>query len=311
MRRYWIIPFLIVLVGLTGVGLGAEQLDLLKDGSFEQSAQDPALGYWTLEGLGGFVRGDARDGSVAARLIGPQRYTSAWVQEFTEGLEPGREYIVSAWVKAEVDGAVASVGVRWDEAYPRVFRGLRAAEGWQRIEFRFQVPADGVPAGMALVLTGEHEGSLLWDDVRIFEAQSLQERLAAEWMPRLQSGEPVYTGLVVNATGLNVERGMSPRIYDHEGNILFAGAGASSEQLITYGVVAYARTLEDAVVHPRLNVHEAYPLRLPLIVDAVDGRDVPRTGVVLSEADSRRVREALQQYDFFGRFAVVIVVDAG
>lgn len=308
MQRLCITIILLSLVCIGAIAQAIEAPDRVIDASFEQSALDLNAGYWRLEGAGGFTTDAAHAGNAAAQLIGPQRYESAWVQTIAKALVPGQEYIVTAWAKAEVDGAVASIGIRWDEGYPRVFRGLRAQDGWQRIEFRFQVP-DPVPPEIALVLSGEHDGLLLWDDIELFEARDLQQQIAAEWEPLLAAGRSLYTGLVINATGLGVERGMSPRIYDTEGHILFAGAGASGEQLITQGVVAYTRSLDDAVIHPRLSVHETYPLRLPLIVDAVEGRDMPRTGIVLSQADARRVREALQTYDFFGRFAVVIIVD--
>ena len=103
---------------------------------------------------------------------------------------------------------------------------------------------------------------------------------------------------------------MSPKVYDYEGNILFAGVEATRViSSSNTGIVAYTRSIEEALSHPRLNVHEEYPLRLPLIVDALDGRDFAGAGVVLGASDTRTIRKALQEYDFFGRFAVIIVVD--
>lgn len=301
----WIVVFLCAFVGIASA---EEPLVVVHDGSFEASAQNPQLGHWALHGSGAFDNQTAFDGNVSAKLQGPQRFTAEWTYEFPDGLVAGREYVVSAWVKAERDGAVASLGVRWSGGYPRIYRGLQAESDWQRMEMLFTVPVPA-PDRMEIVLSGDHDGALWWDRVEIFEARDLGERLAAEWEPRLARGESLYTGLIINAKGLGVERGMSPKVYDHEGNILFAGVEATGEQLISTGIVAYTRSIEEALSHPRLNVHEEYPLRLPLIVDAVDGRDWPRTGVVLGARDTRLIREALQEYDFFGRFAVVIVID--
>lgn len=298
----------VCLIVFAGIATAEEPDVVVHDGSFEESAQNPQLSRWTLHGPGAFDDQTAFDGNVSAKLLGPQRFTAEWTYEFPDGLVAGREYVVSAWVKAERDGAVASLGVRWTGGYPRIYRGLQAESGWQRIEILFTVPVPA-PERIEIVLSGDHDGALWWDLVEIVEARDLTERLAAEWEPRLASGEFIYTGLIINAKGLGVERGMSPKVYDHEGNILFAGVEATGEQLINRGIVAYTRSIEEALSHPRLNVHEEYPLRLPLIVDAVDGRDLPRTGVVLGARDTRLIREALQEYDFFGRFAVIIVID--
>lgn len=303
-------PLVIVLliVAFAGIAAAEEPIAQVHDGSFETSWQNPQLNYWTLNGSGAFDTQTVFDGNVAAKLQGPQRFTAEWVYTFPEGLVAGREYVVSAWVKAERDGAVASLGMRWLGGYPRIYRGLQGDSEWQRMEMLFTVP-DPAPERIEIVLSGEHDGALWWDRVEIFEARDLGERLAAEWEPRLASGEALYTGLIINAKGLGVERGMSPKVYDYEGNILFAGVEATGDQLINTGIVAYTRSIEEALSHPRLNVHEEYPLRLPLIVDALDGRDLPRTGVVLGASDTRTIRKALQEYDFFGRFAVIIVVD--
>lgn len=298
-----------LLLTFAGTALAeGEPVVQVEDGNFEASAQNPQLGLWVLNGTGAFDNNEALDGNVSAQLQGPQRFTSEWTYVFPDGLVAGREYIISAWVKAERDGAVASLGMRWASGYPRILRGLQADSDWQRIEMLFTVPTPA-PEKIEVVLTGDHDGALWWDRVELFEARDLGERLAAEWAPRLASGESIYTGLIINAKGLDIQRGMSPKVYDNQGHILFAGAEATGEQLISSGIVAYTRDLEDALSHPRLNVHDEYPLRLPLIVDALDGRDSPRTGITLGATDSRNVRAALQEYDFFGRYAVIIVID--
>lgn len=278
------------------------------DGSFESTAANPRLGAWVLRGSGGIDTGESQVGGAAARLEGPQRFESEWVQTLGRRLEAGGEYVLTAWVKAERDDAIAALGLRWEGGFPRLYRGLRAADGWQPIEIAFTVPTPA-PAWIQVVLSGEHEGSLWWDNVHLTEAHVLRERMAREWEPRLASGESIYTGLVVNVQGLGIERGMSPKVYDTDGRMVYSGTEATGEQLIGRGIVSYVRIMEEAVTHPRLHVHEDYPLRHPLVIDAIDGRDRPRTGAVISAADAEHVLRALREYDFLGRFAVVFLVD--
>ncbi|MFS8582021.1 MAG: hypothetical protein FWJ61_04160, partial [Limnochordales bacterium] len=66
---------------------------------------------------------------------------------------------------------------------------------------------------------------------------------------------------------------------------------------------------EEAVRNMRLAVHEQYPYRLPLIVEAVGVVDDPfRASVIVSVADAQRIRRELQKYDFLGRWAVVFII---
>ena len=156
-----------------GIASAEEPLVVVHDGSFEASAQNPQLGHWALHcSSGAFDNQTAFDGNVSAKLQGPQRFTAEWTYEFPNGLVAGREYVVSAWVKAERDGAVASLGVRWSGGYPRIYRGLQAESDWQRMEMLFTVPVPA-PDRMEIVLSGDHDGALWWDRVEIFEACDL------------------------------------------------------------------------------------------------------------------------------------------
>lgn len=278
------------------------------DGSFESLAAAPDAETWVLNGRGGIDSAVARAGRASARLDGPNAFQSEWVHPFHMPLVPGREYVISAWVKATGEGNIASLGVRWPGDVTRIYRGLRADDEWQRLELLFTVP-NPAPEWIQIVLSGEHEAALWWDEVEITEAQTVRERLAREWAPRLASGEQLYTGLVINAKGLGVLRGMSPRIYDEDGRIVYAGEGASGSLIIGSGIVAYSRELSDAISHGRLDVDPQYPLRHPLVIDAIDGADSPRTSVVISNYDADVLYQALNEYDFLGRFAVVFVVE--
>ena len=295
------VPVAEAAAGVTAVLLGAPAQNYLRNSSFigtdfwllkgDETRFEPDAGH----GLGGAVvmQHPAIDPSVEiVQTVGPT-------------LEPGEQYTVTAWVRALEPGSVAVVGVRWEGGYPRVFRGIEPDEGWVKVEFRFDAPTR--PGWRQVVLSGS--GALVWDDVGLYEAASLEERLAREWEERLSAGEPVYTGLVVHAKGTDLERGMSPRIWDENGQLVFAGIGAGESQMFEQGLVAYTTDLRDGISHPRLKVSDAYPLRLPLVVEAQGTRGLPRTDVIVSEADARRIREAVAAYDFLGRFAVVIVLE--
>ena len=285
-----------------GATLAVEAPDdnLLRNASFDGD------GFWILKGTRTqLVRGLGRDGDGAVQMAPEVPYQEEVVQTVGPRLVPGRRYTATAWVRATTEGAIAVLGVRWEGGHPRVFRGLDPEAGWTRIEFRFTAPDDD--GWRQVVLSGS--GGLIWDDVGLYEADTLEARLAKTWEERLASGEPIYTGLVVNAKGTRLQRGMTPSIYSEDGQLIFAGIGAGEDQLVAKGLVAYATTLEEAVGHERLSVSDIFPIRLPLVVDAQGVRGLPATDVVIGDADARLIERAASAYDFLGRFAIVIVHD--
>jgi len=261
--------------------------------------------HWIFKGDARVEPGSGRGGGSGARLVSAQLYDSEIVQTVGVRLVPGRRYTVTAWVRAASPDAVAVIGVRWDGGHPRVLRGLDPDEGWSKIEFRFVAPAE--EGWRQVVLSGS--GALIWDDVALVEAETLEARLAASWEELLAAGSEVYTGLVVNAKGTDLSRGMNPRIVSEDGRLIFAGVNAGEQQMVSEGIVAYATDLESAIRHPRLEVSHLFPLRLPLVVDAQGTTGLPRTAVVIGNADAERILRAVERYDFLGRFAVVFVVE--
>lgn len=283
----------------TATLFGAPPRNFAKNSGFDDTDA------WILKGSQTYWQeGAGREGG-AIHFLGIPGSDTEIVQTIGTALAPGQRYVLTAWVRALEEGAVAVIGARWERGYPQIFRSIHPDEGWVRMELRFEAPIE--PGWRQIVLSGT--GRLLWDDVTLYEAFSLESQLAAEWEGMLESGAPIYTGLVVNALGTDLERGMSPKIYSEDGSLLFAGTGAGDAQLIQTGIVAYATDLSQATRHPRLRVSEAYPLRVPLVVDAQGTRGTPRTDVVIGAADAALIREAINHYDFLGRFAIVFVVE--
>jgi hypothetical protein len=283
--------------------------NLLQDGGFEILGSRSGQSPWIVpavdsvrNGVGKPPAGSVLGESYAASLSPVSDYKAELAQPLLP-LVPGRPYVLSAWVRAEQPGIQAYIGVRSEKGFPRIYRGL-SGEGWERIELQFTASE-----GWAQVVLSTTAGATLWDDITLLEGQTAIERVAAEWEKELKQGKELYTGLVVNAKGSGLERGMSPKIWDATGRLVFAGVDASFDQLIRKGLVAYEKSLEAATAHPRLAVSDAYPMRLPLVVDAQGVSGMPRTGVIIGAEDARRVRAATNEYDFLGRFAIIFVVD--
>lgn len=279
--------------------------------------EDDLPAEWRAVGATGVAdTGRWRQGGASGRLDRDSWGQAYWEQEVVAWLQPRARYVVSGWVWGE-PGSVAFIGVHTvpepavSEAAPPgstqlIYRGL-ADSGWQYISMEFEAPASGA---VYLRLGGEFSGSQWWDEVVLRRQEELPERLRRDWEARLARHSRVYTGLVVDARGLGLSRGMSPRILDTEGNLLYAGHGADFDWIIRRGIVSYMRDLSEAMEHQRLAVHPAFPYRMPLLVRAVDKvNNGLNRDVVVRAYDAKLIRSYLERYDFLARYAVVFLID--
>ena len=209
--------------GVTAVLSGAPALNFLRNSSFV------GADYWILKGEG--TRFDERGGRSGdgAVVMYPEIDPSAeMVQTVGPTLEPGVRYTVTAWVKALSPGSVAVVGVRWEGGHPRVFRGIEPEDGWVKIEFRFDAPSR--PGWRQVVLSGSGRGwcGTTWGCMRPTRSKSARPGVGGE---TLLGPIPSTPGLVINAKGTDLQRGMSPRIWDENGQLVFAGIEAGETQI--------------------------------------------------------------------------------
>ncbi len=111
----------------------------------------------------------------------------------------------------------------------------------------------------------------------------------------------LYTGLLIDCRGLDIQGGMSPQLLDESGNVLY-GNMEHTEYIDTMGVMGYYRS-DDAAkerVGPR-----------PLIVKAVDVRGQGKVFIhpVISNDDAKKVHEENDKSKFLEKFRVAVLKD--
>lgn len=309
-KPYWLFISLLYAILFTGPVFGQE---LVMDGSFTLCESDSTTVAWICRSAEScFAPGAGRQvagtiGTGAGRLLSNQDFQDELLQPLLP-LTPGKEYVLTVYARVASGKGQAAIGIRQENSYPRLYRSL--TNEWEKMELAF-IPN----AGWAQVVLSSTAGcEVLWDDITLYESKAISAQLAQEWDARLHAGELIYTGLVVDARGTGLQRGMSPKIIDENGNLLFAGVEASGTQLIKDGLVAYVRNLDEAAKHKRMRVCDEYPLQFPLVISAQKAVGYPQpyfpaTAVVIGQADASLIRQSVQHYDFLGRFAIVFVID--
>ncbi len=113
-----------------------------------------------------------------------------------------------------------------------------------------------------------------------------------------------YTGLLVDARGLDLRPGLAPRILDAEGRVVFTGAGADAGYAASMGIAGYLCDWDQALVSDRFGAQT----RNPLIVKAVAAAGNNRTDAVVSDEDRVRIAMADAVTGFLRQCRVVFVV---
>lgn len=113
-------------------------------------------------------------------------------------------------------------------------------------------------------------------------------------------GQP-FTGLVIDARGMNVSQSLLPRVLDEEGREIYGLNFVKSENATASGLVGYRRTLKNAMRDARVG-------KEPLLICAA--RKSGRTGsdVVVSANDAIIIHAATKISDFLKQGKVVFVV---
>lgn len=122
-------------------------------------------------------------------------------------------------------------------------------------------------------------------------------------VPVTPSAGNAYTSVIIDTRGLGIRPAMSPKIRRQDGTEVWGTVNASTDFVIEQGIVAYAKSLEEAKAHKRAGNH-------PLILRAVGYAKTPgRCDPVLSDNDVRLLLTANDNSSFLNEYRVIFVID--
>lgn len=109
------------------------------------------------------------------------------------------------------------------------------------------------------------------------------------------------TGLIIDARGLDVKPGISPKIYDENCAEVYGTIGVSPDYAIEVGIAAYPKNMELAMKSTRVG-------RKPLVVKALRKSTKSVTDIVISNDNAARIRDANSKTGMLDRCSVAIVL---
>jgi hypothetical protein len=112
----------------------------------------------------------------------------------------------------------------------------------------------------------------------------------------------VYTGLIIDATGLGIRPAMAPKIVDERGEEIYGSRFVSREYAVDIGMVGYDKNLNNARYNERV-------AGTPLEIKAIKAQGPNKTDVVISNADAMKIHNAAANMNFLQQCKVMFVLD--
>ncbi len=113
---------------------------------------------------------------------------------------------------------------------------------------------------------------------------------------------PEYTGILIEAKGLDSRPALFPQVVTESGDDVFSADFARPEQVTEYGLVGYYHDRTQALTADRIGSN-------PLIVRALGATGTNYCDLVISQADAARIHSSKWNLDLLGRCHVGFLVD--
>jgi hypothetical protein len=116
------------------------------------------------------------------------------------------------------------------------------------------------------------------------------------------SAGEVYTGLIIDATGMDVRPALAPRVLNEDGQEVYGSSFVSRDWAIKYGMVGYEKDLKAATINDRVT-------NKPLIAKALKVDGPNHTDVVISNADGKALHSMKDNLSFLEKCRVIIIIN--
>jgi len=120
--------------------------------------------------------------------------------------------------------------------------------------------------------------------------------------PAAPAAPVAYTGMVVDARGIQARPAMSPRVYDEDGKEVYGSANVDREYAVQQGMSGYARDLTAAQSNQRVTAS-------PITVKALRTNGPGKSDLIISNADAQQIRASAENMTFMKKCRVMVVLD--
>lgn len=158
-----------------------------------------------------------------------------------------------------------------------------------------QVYANGkVRVNMQLSLLGAFSQLILPEEIKQIES--------IKTIPPQKKETPIFTGLVVDATGIETRPAMVYKIVDETGQEVYGPTFANRDSAVRQGMIGYIADLAVAQQNKRVTFY-------PLVLKGLKTYFEAPSKIVISNKDASKLRGTSEHLDFLRKCRVMIVID--
>jgi hypothetical protein len=170
------------------------------------------------------------------------------------------------------------------------------------VEVRLRLPLYGNLARMIMPIAIEKQKDAPPPVVSTPSAPEPAAPVPAVTAPEAPAAPIAYTGMVVDARGIQARPAMSPRVFDEDGKEVYGSANVDREFAVQQGMSGYARDLNAAQSNQRVTAN-------PVTVKALKTSGAGRSDLVISNADAQQIRASAENMTFMKKCRVMVVLD--
>jgi len=112
----------------------------------------------------------------------------------------------------------------------------------------------------------------------------------------------VFTGMVIDARGIQARPAMAPKIIDEAGQEVYGSMQVDREFAVQQGMSGYARDLSSAQSNARVTNN-------PVTIKGIKTEGPGKSNIVISNAEAEKIRSSSENLSFLKKARVMIVLD--
>jgi hypothetical protein len=120
--------------------------------------------------------------------------------------------------------------------------------------------------------------------------------------PAAPAAPVAFTGMVVDARGIQARPAMSPRVFDEDGKEVYGSANVDREYAVQQRMSGYTRDLTVAQSNQRVTAN-------PVTIKALKTSGPGKSDLIIGNADAQQVRATAENASFMKQCKVMIVLD--
>lgn len=113
--------------------------------------------------------------------------------------------------------------------------------------------------------------------------------------------QKLYSGLIIDASGLNAVPAMAPKVLDPAGGEVYGTMSVNRDFAVEQGVVGYSKSVDQARGNERIGAN-------PLVIRAVKATGEKAADIVISAEDAAKLKDAGIDWSFLKECRVIIVL---